>query len=229
MADELASHQPDAPARALHSPPHDAEPDTEHDDSDQARDPETCVIKVGGSLLDLPDLGSRLKRFIESLPAKQPIVVVGGGPAADLVRDRDRHDAIDPDRSHWLAVRAMSFNSFLLEALLDGSTVVTSLGQCQAAWHNKLVPILDPHSFLVADENASASALPHRWTVTSDTIAARVAHASNAQELVLLKSVSWSTDDWQAAAEQGVVDEHFPREAQRPPGLRVRVVNLRGQ
>jgi len=36
------------------------------------------------------------------------------------------------DRAHWLAVRAMTFNSFLVEAVLTGSTVVSTLDQCHA-------------------------------------------------------------------------------------------------
>jgi aspartokinase-like uncharacterized kinase len=190
----------------------------------------TIVVKIGGSLLDLPDLADRLRLFLESLRTSRVILVVGGGPAADLVRQRDRHHDLDDDKSHWLAVRAMSFNCFLIEALLARSAVVSNVGQCKAAWAANRLPILDPHSFLVADESSGETALPHRWTVTSDTIAARIARASLADELVLLKSVSWPDDaSLTSAAEQGVVDEHLPRELRQAQGLRVRIVNLRSQ
>ena len=196
--------------------------------ADETSNTPTVVVKVGGSLLDMPDLADRLRGFLESLSTRQLILVVGGGPGADLVRQRDRHEDLDDDKAHWLAVRAMSFNSFLIEALLEGSAVVSSIAQCRATWAEGHIPSLDPHSFLAADETSGAAALPHRWTVTSDTIAARIARVSLANELVLLKSVSWPADaNLSAAAEQGVVDEHLPRELQRAPALRVRVENLR--
>jgi aspartokinase-like uncharacterized kinase len=87
---------------------------------------------------------------------------------------------------------------------------------------------LDPHSFLIADEAEGRAKLPHRWTVTSDTIAARVATAIEADILILLKSVSWPAGrDFDEASRLGVVDEYFPRELRRRPGLDVRIWDLR--
>jgi aspartokinase-like uncharacterized kinase len=178
-------------------------------------------------LLELHDLSHRLRAFFQSLRTSQLILVVGGGRAADVVRDRDRLEQLGEEKSHWLAVRAMSFNGYLIEALLEDTTVVSSIAQCQAAWASTRLPILDAHSFLVADAFAE-SPLPHSWSVTSDSIAARVASASGADELILLKSVSWPVGhDMKGAAEQHVVDEHLPIELMRSPGLRVRVENLR--
>jgi aspartokinase-like uncharacterized kinase len=190
-------------------------------------EPPRAVVKVGGSLLDLPDLADRLAAFLASLAHLRVMLVIGGGPAAELVRHHG-HDQLDEEQSHWLAVRAMSFNSFLIEALLPDSVVAANLAQCQSAWMVGRIPIVDPHSFLVSDDASGSTVLPHSWAVTSDSIAARVANACAAQELVLLKSVSWPADsDLKSAARQGVVDEHFPFEVGRSAGLRVRIVNLR--
>jgi len=43
--------------------------------------PPTVVAKVGGSLLDLPDLGSRLQCHFASIRTPRVIVMVGGGSA----------------------------------------------------------------------------------------------------------------------------------------------------
>jgi aspartokinase-like uncharacterized kinase len=186
----------------------------------------TIVAKVGGSLLDWPELSDRLPRWLAALGTPRVVLVVGGGPAADLVRRRDQWDELGDSKAHWLAVRAMSFNSFLIEGLLDHARVVTSLLQCECRWEQGIVPIVDAHTFMV-DDAAGGSPLPQRWSVTSDSIAARVARALDADELVLLKSVAWPDGDIVEAARHGVVDEHLPRELEHTPRLKVRIENLR--
>src|SRR2546422_294782 len=89
----------------------------------------TVVVKVGGSLLDIPDLVDRLRGALAALATPRIILVVGGGSAAELVRQRSRLDNLGEDKSHWLAIRAMTFNSYLVEALLPNSMVITSLEQ----------------------------------------------------------------------------------------------------
>jgi aspartokinase-like uncharacterized kinase len=177
-------------------------------------------------LLDWPELGDRLQRWLARLGTRQVVLVIGGGPAADLVRQRDRWDELGDDKSHWLAVRAMTFNSFLIEGLLENAKVVAGLRQCEPLWQDGVVPVLDVHTFMV-DDAAGGSPLPERWNVTSDSIAARVARALNADELVLLKSVAWPDGDIAEAARRGIVDEHLPRELRQAPQLKVRIENLR--
>src|SRR5436190_16042609 len=112
-------------------PASDATPSGDQNTDSSHADSQTIVVKVGGSLLDLPDLADRLHQFLASCETPRLILVIGGGPVAELVRQRDRHDDLDCDKSHWLAVRAMSFNSFLIEAMLPNSVVVLSIAQCE--------------------------------------------------------------------------------------------------
>ena len=174
------------------------------------------VVKVGGSLYDLPDLGLRLRGFLSSLVG--PLLVVpGGGPTADVVRSFDRDHGLGPVVAHWLALRACAMNAWFLRGLLPASEVVdkpdasVSLG------------ILDPFPFALADEGREGC-LPHQWEATSDSVAARVAEVTGA-DLVLLKSVDVE-GDWERAAREGHVDPIFPRIVARA-SLRVRAVNLR--
>jgi aspartokinase-like uncharacterized kinase len=129
--------------------------------------------------------------------------------------------------SHWLALRAMSLNAHVLADLLPG-TVVQGLAERWDAWEAGHVPILDAHAFARADEGRPGC-LPHRWTITADSVAARVAVVAGASRLALLKSVSIPAGiDWREAAERGWVDEFFGEVIETSGGsLIVEAVNLR--
>ena len=79
----------------------------------------TIVYKVGGSLLSLPDLASRICAVREQCSDSRPLLVVGGGKAADLVRDWDRNHQLGQERSHWLALESMKLNEAFLQELLQ--------------------------------------------------------------------------------------------------------------
>jgi 5-(aminomethyl)-3-furanmethanol phosphate kinase len=177
------------------------------------------VVKVGGSLYDLPDLGPRLRGFLSSLGAVDHLIVPGGGPATEAVRSLDRDHGLGPAPSHWLALRACSVNAHFLACLLPGARVASSPQECRGT------DVLDPYAFISADEGRPGC-LPHCWDATSDSVAARAAVVAGAG-LVLLKSVTLPPDvDWFAAARAGHVDPVLP-EIIRSTGLRAWVVNLR--
>ncbi len=71
------------------------------------------VVKVGGSLLDWPDLPDRLGRFLDRRreAGQRLVVVTGGGPAADWIRDVDRVFAIGDRAAHDLAIRSMDLTA----------------------------------------------------------------------------------------------------------------------
>ena len=48
------------------------------------------VVKVGGSLYDLPDLHLRLQPWLSQAKTTDIILVPGGGATADVIRDFDR-------------------------------------------------------------------------------------------------------------------------------------------
>jgi aspartokinase-like uncharacterized kinase len=177
------------------------------------------VVKVGGSLYDLPDLGPRLWGFLVALDEADWLVVPGGGAAVDAVRALDRDHALGPGAAHWLALRACSVNAHFLLELLPGSELVADpRGHTGPG-------VLDSLAFAQGDEGRPGC-LPHRWEATSDSLAARAAELARA-ELVLLKSVTIPPDaSWEAAAAAGHVDPLFPALVRRA-GVRARAVNLR--
>jgi dihydroneopterin aldolase len=192
--------------------------------------PFRAVVKVGGSLYDWPDLATRLRCWLAGeWPAGDGVLLVpGGGPTADVVRDLDRRHGLGEEVSHWLALRALSLNAHFLASLLSPARVIGEVQECRRVWHEGRMPILDVHEFARTDEGRPGR-LPPCWTVTSDALAARVAVVAGARQLVLLKSTSIPAGvDWTEAGRLGLVDALFAEVLrQAPADLQVRAMNLR--
>jgi aspartokinase-like uncharacterized kinase len=183
----------------------------------------TIIYKVGGSLLDLPELASRLRAVIEQNSDSRPLLVLGGGRMADVVREWDRIHHLDQESSHWLAVDAMGLNESLLHNLLPESGIVATRQETRSVWDSSGIPILSASEFLRAEEFSSRIPLLHTWEVTSDSIAAWIALQWPADGLALLKSVP-QPDDFNsivegASFETNSVDPCFPRLASNLPSI----------
>ena len=188
----------------------------------------TVVVKVGGSLYDLPDLGARLRRWLEKAGTRPTVLVPGGGPTADVVRNLDRRLHLGEEAAHWLALRALSLNAHFLAHLLPGAVVCDGPGACAADPSRAPLAVLDAHAFARADEGRPGC-LPHVWDAASDSLAARVAVVARASRLLLLKSVTIPAGvGWAEAGRLGLVDPLFARVLEQAgPGLRVEAINLR--
>jgi aspartokinase-like uncharacterized kinase len=182
-----------------------------------------CVVKVGGSLYDLPDLADRLRAFLAGLQGRSFIVVPGGGATADVIRAFDACHRLGEEASHWLALRALTLNAHFLAEILGRARVVGDGDQALAAWQAGDIPILDAHAFAQHDRG-EAGETPHSWEATSDALAARLTGVVGAKELILLKSVN-ADGDLLRAVERGVVDQYVSQLL--PAGVSVRVLNLR--
>jgi aspartokinase-like uncharacterized kinase len=190
------------------------------------------VVKVGGSLFDWPELGPRLQEWLTTLCPAHILLVPGGGASVDSVRDLDQCHRLGEEVAHWLALRALTVNAHFLATVLASlrATVAADFQQCQRAWAREELPILDAFEFCQADENHSDH-LPHRWSATSDSVAARVAVRLNAQRLILLKSKEVPNgDDWMNPA-AALVDPIFASVVgQAKPGglaLEISALNFR--
>ncbi|HJT32569.1 MAG TPA: hypothetical protein VJ783_11040 [Pirellulales bacterium] len=183
------------------------------------------VVKLGGSLLDLPDLAARLRRWLGARPARPSAIIVGGGRLVDAVRQYDRLHALGDETAHWLAVQAMQVQARMVATLLPEATWAESVERLIAV--APPLSIVDPWELLRDDDRRlSPQPLPAGWQVTSDSIAARLAQLCGAAELVLLKSALPAEATLTAAASSGYVDAFFPRAATLPC---VRCVNLRDE
>jgi 5-(aminomethyl)-3-furanmethanol phosphate kinase len=191
---------------------------------------DVSVIKVGGSLLDWPELPDRLSVFLEGqrnrVASGRLVAIAGGGPAADLARRLDRDHHLGDETAHQLAIHAMDLTARFLAAILPGSVAVDRLAELFSVWSAGRVPVLIPSPILQDIERTGMSPLPRSWDTTSDSIAAWIATHLRATSLVLLKSASLpSGADRQMAARLERVDPHFPRISRDLP--RVEYLNLR--
>jgi aspartokinase-like uncharacterized kinase len=195
------------------------------------------VVKVGGSLFDLQPLRAALSRWLDQQPAAVTVLIAGGGPLADAIRRADQVHGLGEESAHALCIQAMGVTARLLaEMLADRATLATwdeLAASIYAARPN--CAVLDVPTFIAAADTAGQQpALPHTWEVTSDSIAAAVALALKAHELVLLKScdppmgvASEEHHSIASLAAAGYVDGYFPF-AVAGYSDRLRFVNLRG-
>ena len=186
------------------------------------------IIKLGGSLLGIPDLRSRLQNFLGDFSRRRSILICGGGDTVGQVRKWDRIYSLGEARSHWLALRALSITARVVEKVVPGLELADSVESIESLWKAGRIPVFDPFQFIVEIDEGSIDSLPRRWRVTSDSIAARMAVVFGAPELILLKSVTFPERlSMTEAAELGLVDGYFPTAARDIP--RVVAVNLRGE
>jgi aspartokinase-like uncharacterized kinase len=191
-------------------------------------DSRPVVVKVGGSLYDLPQLGPALGQWVEKEGiGPRALFVPGGGPIVEACRSIDRAQSLGDENSHWLALEALILSARILAWIMPGGAVVRELAACSSLWDKGRIPILDPLAFALADEGKPGS-LPHSWDVTSDSIACRVAIVAGASRLILLKSVTIPEGiDWAEAGRRGYVDPCFHIVLAQASGIEVRAINFR--
>ncbi|QDT29263.1 amino acid kinase family protein [Gimesia panareensis] len=180
-----------------------------------------AVVKVGGSLFDLPDLGDRLTGLLAQLNGSRPLLISGGGRAADIVREWDRIHRLGETAAHWLAIQSLALNDRLLCELLPETRLVSSIESAQAVWSQNQIPVLSAYEYLTQSPSAGIAELPASWDVTSDSIAAWITLTWPADELILLKSVDLpEASSVQELSASGFVDPYLPELADALPGLR---------
>jgi 5-(aminomethyl)-3-furanmethanol phosphate kinase len=190
------------------------------------------VVKLGGSLLKMPDLAKRFQAWLGEQPTARTIMLVGGGEIVDAVRDLDRIHHFDPRWSHWLCVDLLKHTADVARQLLPEAKLIATLDEL-LDWQEgdigiSSLAILQVSAFYT--EAKTLPELPEGWATTSDSLAAYLAKVVAADELVLLKSAG--EDDLRVTLEAfkawrnaGLVDEAFPTIAVGIP--RVCLVNLR--
>ncbi|MFA5958700.1 uridylate kinase [Hyphomicrobium sp.] len=166
------------------------------------------VVKVGGSLAETGRLTSVLT-LIGS--ARIPVVIVpGGGPFADTVRNLQTELQFDDAVAHRLAMLAMEQMAEWIVSQQSGMKVARTLDDISDAVMDGQIPVWAPLEMIGDDPSIAES-----WDVTSDSLAARLAERLETR-LVLLKSVGVKeASSAEELARDGIVDRFFPEIAAR--------------
>ena len=150
-----------------------------------------AVVKVGGGLSGIKGVLPRLGRaLIEAARVTRLIVIPGGGPFADAVREFDLRVGLSNDAAHWMAILAMDQCAHVIADYTPGARVVDEPGQIPLVLRAGAIPVLAPSRWLRA-----ADELPHSWDVTSDSLAAYLAGLLGATRLTLIKPVAGAAKD----------------------------------
>lgn len=176
------------------------------------------VVKIGGSLLSN---AARLSTVVATLSrARRPIVIVpGGGPFADQVRDTQKtHDMTDRT-AHRMALLAMHQTGLLIEDMQTRFIAVDTAPAIRQALAAKRIPVWLPLKLASVDHT-----IPADWSVTSDALAARLAERLRFEAVLLIKSRSVPLGPTAAElASDGIVDAVFGDVVERS-GLSFRII-----
>jgi len=169
------------------------------------------VLKLGGSLFSLPDLGFRLQQLLGQISGSRVLIIPGGGFAADRIRDLDRSIRLSAHQVHLAAIGAMSFNAGVLARTGVGLGLARDRRTAELIWGRSMVVVLEAAEFLCGEGRMVYDGLPENWQVTSDSIAASVSAFWKASRLILGKSCEPVSGNLRELAEAGMVDSWFPR------------------
>jgi len=141
------------------------------------------VIKIGGSLMGCTEL-PRWLDVIATTGAGKVVLVPGGGPWAEEVRQAQQLEGFDERVAHRKALRAMEQFGKVLAGMRANLVPASSVAQFHAVLRDRGVAVWMPCEMVVADNS-----IPESWDVTSDSLAAWLARRLDASVLLLVKSV----------------------------------------
>ena len=133
------------------------------------------VVKIGGSLF--PDYAINLANNLENTSS---VIILGGGEFANLIRKYDVEQEFSDEINHWTAIDCMDIIAKLVNDKVDSAKIAYSIEDVKEIDEEGFTPIFVVSQFLKSEDPFKCS-----WDVTSDSIAAYVAHLLNANLLIV--------------------------------------------
>src|SRR5271165_1401385 len=136
------------------------------------------VVKLGGSYAFSAALGDWLE--ILACNAGRVVLVPGGGPFADAVRQAQPKMGFDDAAAHHMALLAMEQYGRTLVSLNGTLALASSAVAIRRLISAQKIPVWAPTRMVLGSID-----IPRSWDVTSDSLAAWLARRLRAQRLLL--------------------------------------------
>jgi len=161
------------------------------------------IVKFGGSSIASPDLRKWVQAIEKS--ARPLVIVPGGGPFANTVRQFQTRIGYDNDTAHRMAILAIEQFGHALVSLGEKLVAASTLDAIASAQERGLIPVWMPAKLVFRAEE-----IEHTWSVTSDSLAAWLASRIPGSTLCLIKQIDLPAgSSLQAISAAGVVDSSF--------------------
>ncbi len=157
------------------------------------------VVKLGGSLYGTDELLQWLDVLSEQAKHQAIIIVPGGGPFAEQVRQAQRIHSFDDSHAHQMAILAMAQFGLLISALCS---------DCQKT-SNPTADKIGLTVWLPDAQLLSEKELPHSWDITSDSLALWLADKLDATQLILVKQSDETSTSINELTKLGTLDIGF--------------------
>lgn len=108
------------------------------------------------------------------------MIILGGGEFANLIREYDSYYHFSDEASHNTAIECMDILSKLVNDKVNSTKLAYTIDEAEKISDNGFTPIFIVSEFLKNKDPFECS-----WDVTSDSIAAYVAHSLNAKLLIV--------------------------------------------
>ncbi len=133
------------------------------------------VVKIGGSLF--PNYAIELAKRLKGTGS---LIVLGGGEFANLIRKYNDEINFSEEANHWTAIDCMDIIAKLVNDKVESTRLAYTIEEANRVSDDGFTPI-----FIVSDFLKSEDPFECSWDVTSDSIAAYVAHLLNANLLIV--------------------------------------------
>jgi dihydroneopterin aldolase len=159
------------------------------------------VVKLGGSFAFSPVLADWLEMVARNVG--HLVLVPGGGPFADAVREAQPKMGFDDAAAHHMALLAMEQYGRALVSLNETLVLASSVAAIRRLLSARKMPVWAPTRMVLGRAD-----IPSSWDVTSDSLAAWLARRLRARRLLLIKQIDPPADPIEAddLVRRGIVD-----------------------
>ena len=116
----------------------------------------------------------------DKLKNTSSVIILGGGDFANLIRKYNSEMNFSEEVNHWTAIDCMDIIAKLVNDKVDSAKLAYSIEDVNQIANEGFTPIFIVSEFLKREDPFECS-----WDVTSDSIAAYVAHLLNANLLIV--------------------------------------------